>query len=240
MVRPKVASFRWVGFGVDLRVVATDAGPLFVARDVCAALDIEVPEESDHGRWGERLLRRYPGHTTHVALEGDFHHPDFDDVYTLDDLVAVAHDNPSWATAIFLNFIDGITTPEALEEVKAADPEPALKELAAGLTYSVARAARILSRDPVIVLGQQSLFEAMRGFGWIARDHEIWVPADEQLRAGHLVRHRQRVGGWAPKQKIIYPQIRITRSGLEQLHKRLGGIATLTLDEAPDLTLVEL
>jgi hypothetical protein len=115
--------------------------------------------------------------------------------------------------------------------------EPGRADLQAGRTFSVTRAARILSGDPALNYGQEALFETLSGYmGWIHRVQGIWTPSAEVLKAGWLVRHQVRVG----VRKTLYPQVRITHSGLTLLHQRLGGIAALTLDAAPPLTLLEI
>jgi hypothetical protein len=127
---------------------------------------------------------------------------------------------------------------DRLEQLSEAltHEEPGRAELLAGRTYSVARAAVMLSRDPAIDYGQKALFETLASYmNWIQRVDGIWVPTREVLRAGYLVRHNVVAG---PRK--AYPQIRITRAGLEVLHARFGGIAALTFDTPPPLTLLEL
>ena len=97
-------------------------------------------------------------------------------------------------------------------------------------------AARVLSRDPAIALGQNSLFEAMQAIGWIHRIDGIWQPDTQLVKRGLLLQQQERVRG----HKDLYPRIRITVTGMRNLHQRHGGIATLTLDPPITLTLVEI
>ena len=71
--------------------------------------------------------------------------------------------------------------------------------------------------------------------GWITRDLGIWIPTDDAMRQGWLLRHRVKIR----TDRVTYPQVRVTDAGLRELHSRLGGIATLNLDPAPTLTLIE-
>lgn len=240
LTRPKVVPFRWPDFGLDLRAIVLDSGDLlFFASDVCEALDIDVPVEFD-GAWPEPgKTYIYPGTTSRVVTAGGYAENDTDDVYTSAEVRRLALDNPEWFTAQFLDWLYELEHPAGgtVNVALFRQEEPALAEIAAGRTYSVGRAARLLARDPAIkTIGQQSLFAAMQEHGWISRDKEIWVPNDHQLRNGNLVRQRQRVQG----RKELYPQVRITRDGLKALHSLLGGMAALALDDGPDLTLVDL
>ncbi|MEO6115972.1 MAG: hypothetical protein ABIP33_06270 [Pseudolysinimonas sp.] len=102
-------------------------------------------------------------------------------------------------------------------------------------TFSVVSAANILSRDPVISLGRESLFHALREFGWITREAFAYIPADTALQAGWLARNQI----WNPRKPVAYNQVRLTREGLQEVQRRLGGVASLILDANPILPLVE-
>lgn len=240
LARPKVTPFRWADFGRDLRAIVLDDGSmLWLAVDICDALELDVPVESDKAWPVPNVTRLFPGHTQLVETLGGYADRDVDDVYDTAEVRRLAIDNPEWFTSQFLDFLRETQYPEGapLRVAMFREPEPALAEITAGRTYSVARAARLLARDPAIRnIGQHSLFEAMQVHGWISRDREIWIPNEDRLRLGHLVRQKQRVQG----RKELYPQIRITRDGLQTLHTILGGIATVALDDEPNLTLVEL
>lgn len=237
MTRPMVTPFRWAGHGIDVRGIVTENGPLFLAKDICEALEIEVEYESIPHSYPEQLVFKYPGKSITFETLGGAADSRFDQVYEVGEVFRVAYNNVTYVTDDFLFwFTEQVALLEQLDVDAFTDPEPGKSALANGATFSIARAARVLSGDPVISLGQQSLFEAMKNFGWISRDHETWIPADSELRAGHLVRHKQRV----PGRKELYNQIRITHDGLVALHARLGGLARLNLDAPPDLTLVEI
>jgi hypothetical protein len=239
MVRRPVLPFRWLEHdGFDLRTVTDHpAAPLFFAEDVCAAIHLFVPGETDHRRgW---VVYRWPGDTITIPdLVDEQGAPR--DLYTVDETYRVAGNHPDYQTADFLDFVDTVTrmVEEASREDEkfGVDAEPGRRE---NESYSVSGAARILTRDPALSYGQRSLFETLRKeLGWIDRQEGLWVPMPEPERLGFLIRQKVPVG---PKQsRILYPQVRITRTGLEQLHIRLGGVATLQLDAARHLTLLEI
>jgi phage antirepressor YoqD-like protein len=107
-----------------------------------------------------------------------------------------------------------------------AGPASSWNELAeAAGDYSVADAAKVLSRSDGIDTGERRLFKQMQGLGWIYRRDGHWSAYQAQLDTGRLV---EKVGQryWKPiaDQWIApTPTIRITPKGLQELHKRLGG-----------------
>lgn len=114
-------------------------------------------------------------------------------------------------------------------EAKVAELEPpatSWNELAeAAGDYSVADAAKVLSRDPAIRTGERRLFTAMAGLGWIFRRDGHWAAYQAQVDTQRLVEkvgkrfwHEGREEWVAPT-----PTIRITPKGLAALHKALGG-----------------
>lgn len=226
---PSLIPFRWVGYGRDLRTIIDDPlGPLFVAADVCEALEIDVPTETKDWRKGT-VLYSYPGNTTFRDDVVDEHGEPLH-LYAANQVRSVAADHPEYFTAMFLSWFDELLAEIATHHRglrRASRPEePAAPELAAGRTYSVRRAARILSRDPALEYGLHTLFAGMRRLGWVSKEHDIWVPAEASLQAGHLVRQKVHV----PGRREHYPQVRLTREGLAALHKQLGGVAQLDLD----------
>lgn len=93
--------------------------------------------------------------------------------------------------------------------------------------YSVADAAKVLSRDPAISIGRDRLFAHMAGDGWIFRDRgtNAWKAMQSQVDIGRLVEklgkpYLHEVSG---EMRASDPTIRITPKGLQELHKRLGG-----------------
>lgn len=240
---PIIVPLRWLGRGQDVRVTITrDHQVLVYAFDVFRALNLYTDTIERH--------RNYPLAAIALLPAG---------VKFLDDVVDESH---SAAPLYPLHRIQQIlrrspADPRLVEELlewlgevvadlmapparrAAVNAEPGLRELARGGTYSVRRGAEILSRDPALNYGRQSLFDAMQQLGWIARELGIWVPAEQPLEEGWLLRHRVKIGYEKRGERVSYPQIRITDAGLTELHARLGGIATLNLEDQPTLTLLD-
>lgn len=230
MVRPVIHIYRWLGHG-DIRAhLPHPDGPLFAIEDVCDLLELEVA--TFHDVFMDRTEYFWPAPT--IRLDGIQ-----DEFVTLAAARALAENNPSYLTPDFLTWLDErvdeirTLTVEAL--VDAATPTPeAARDLTR--TWSVRLAAKTLSRDPALNLGQNSLFTAMQGLGWIARVDGIWTPDAGVVKRGLLLQQAERIRG----HKELYPRIRITVDGMQELHRRLGGIATLTLEPPTTLTLVEI
>jgi hypothetical protein len=104
--------------------------------------------------------------------------------------------------------------------------------------FSVAEAARLLSRDPTISIGQTALFEWMHSTGWISKSRDrvtTWKPKRELLFIGYLAVLDNSI----PAHRDPYPQICITTPGMHALHERLGGTAALNLEPALDTPLLK-
>jgi hypothetical protein len=240
MVRTPIVPFRWVDHGRDVRAYLGGDVPLFMASDIYAALEIPL-ERGDYDQLLGRKSLLFPFPT---ATVDDIH--DIDGAptafFTVDQVRELAADQPMYTALDFSDWFDTLLVDNGGEHLDAtryaiADSEPGRIDLQAGRTFSIRRAALMLSRDPALDYGEKSLFAALSEYmHWIHREGGIWVPTEEVLRAGHLVRHPRIVG----PRKTLYPQIRVTPSGLKTLHQRFGGVATLSLETPPALTLLEL
>lgn len=113
-------------------------------------------------------------------------------------------------------------------------PASAWKELVeAEGDYSVADAAKVLSRDPNIDIGRDRLFMFMQSMGWVYRDQftRKWKAYQTQLTTKRLAEKASRpvlnpkTGQW----QVFEPSVRVTPKGLEDLHKRLGGNGSVAL-----------
>lgn len=118
-------------------------------------------------------------------------------------------------------------------EAKTRELEPAAKSwtylAAPGGDYSVAGAAKTLSRDPNISIGRNKLFAFMCEQRWIFRTsgkRAHWEAyQDKGINTGRLVHKlsspfmNDKTGEWEQPA----PTIRITPKGLHELHKLLGG-----------------
>ena len=100
---------------------------------------------------------------------------------------------------------------------------------AAGGDYSVAEAAKTLSRDPNIRIGRDQLFAAMRDAGWIFRTkgHRAHWEAyqDKAINTGRLVHKLSRpfLNESTGEMEQPSPTVRVTPKGLNELHVLLGG-----------------
>jgi DNA-damage-inducible protein D len=96
--------------------------------------------------------------------------------------------------------------------------------------YSVADAAKILSRDPAIQLGERRLFSQLRELGWVYRQR-----SDNRWRSMQTAVEAQRLSEipashYHPRTGALVldaPQLRVTQKGLHELHRRLGGVQPL-------------
>jgi hypothetical protein len=239
MLRPVMIPWRWTGHGLDIRTCITDGQTLFLADDICKALDLVVDVE--HDTFMDVDIRTYPAPTVEVdGLVDENQQPR--QFFTTAIVYALADERPMYIAddhGEFIEWIDEllntVLTEDRLEQVvDAALPEEPGR--AAGESYSVAKAAKILSRDPALDYGQQTLFAALQdSLGWITREAGVWVPSKASLQNGYLVRMTRR---W-PGQTELYRQVRLTPDGLKHLHERLGGVAALNLDAPVQPTLIE-
>lgn len=114
-------------------------------------------------------------------------------------------------------------------EQQAAELEPAARSwhtlAEATGDFMVADAAKILSRDPDIQIGQNRLFTVLRNLGWIYRGGDRrWRTKQTAIETRRLCEipksHFDRGTG---ELVVDAPQIRVTVKGIEYLHKYLGG-----------------
>lgn len=120
-------------------------------------------------------------------------------------------------------------------ETRVAELEPAAESwntlATANGDYLVADAAKILSSDPDIKLGQNRLYRVLSDLGW------LFKPADRRWRAyqQHVDNGRLSLiamSHYHPRTGELVvdpPQIRITVKGLGWLHQHLGGTRALAL-----------
>lgn len=86
--------------------------------------------------------------------------------------------------------------------------------------YSLRAAGQILSRDPLITLGQNQLMTYLREIAWVDRHGE---PYQQHVKAGRLVRRPTSYDHPHTGEPRLSFQVRVTVKGLGELHKRLGG-----------------
>ena len=104
-------------------------------------------------------------------------------------------------------------------------------------TFSAADAAKILSRDPAIALGQNRLFRTLEDLHWAYRQRRdrAWRARQSAVDAGWLTEipqshHHPRTG----ELLLDAPQLRITLKGLAELRQRLGTSEPLPLKAPRD------
>src|SRR5690606_24237303 len=103
--------------------------------------------------------------------------------------------------------------------------------------YSVRDAAKILSRDPAIDVGERRLFGLLAEQGWIYRQRGDgrWRAYQQYIERGWLSvlpssHYHPRTGELV----LDPPQVRITVRGIHQLHRLLGGTAPLQIEPAAE------
>lgn len=246
MTAPRVLTFRWqpatqfAPANIDVRLAITEGGgAVFFAEDICRALGLEIDASRYHTPDGMPVIRRiYPGHPT-FGFDLVDNDSDPIPVYTTDEVQALA--GGVWYTFAkdFITWVDTILTGLGVPTVADTDlqqPEPPASSCdTSAQTFSIALASKYLSRDPQINLGRDILFQTMRSFGWLTRELEVWIPTEAQLTAGTLVRDRTR----SRRHREAYPQVRVTAAGMRALHRSLGGIAPLNLEDDTQLSLVD-
>lgn len=99
--------------------------------------------------------------------------------------------------------------------------------------FSVGDAAKILSRDPAIKLGERRLFGLLAELGWIFRQQidRRYRPYQAVVDTGRLselpqTHYHPRTG----ELSVDPPQVRVTVKGLRWLHQHLGGAEQIKLD----------
>lgn len=113
-----------------------------------------------------------------------------------------------------------------------AGPASAYQQLvdAAG-DWSVSDAAKVLSRDPLISIGERRLYQFMSVIGWVFKRDGRWKAYQTQIENGRLVEKPARPFWHEGRGELVNgePSVRITPKGLADLHKRLGGSGQLAL-----------
>lgn len=95
--------------------------------------------------------------------------------------------------------------------------------------FAVGDAAKMLSRDPAISIGQNTLFRWLGKHGWLYRRGDEWHPYQERIDAGQLTLKTNRPY-WDSKRGVDVlpaPTVRVTAKGLQALYRALGGPAPM-------------
>ena len=116
-----------------------------------------------------------------------------------------------------------------LAKVRIRELEPAASAWGALVEatgdYSVADAAKMLSRDPAIAIGQNTLFRYLGKHGWLYQRNGEWHPYQERVDAGLLTLKTNRPY-WDSRRGVDVlpaPTVRVTAKGVQKLYRLLGG-----------------
>ncbi|MBW9095166.1 phage antirepressor KilAC domain-containing protein [Microbacterium jejuense] len=199
---------RWIGHG-DLTIVVD--GAVYARAD-------QVEQLAGIRPWsgGETLL----GDTWAREIDGQAY-------YDLDDAIARCE---AAGTAQATEFLDWLrTTIEQLltdEVLDLAHRAPAFIG-----SYPVALAARILSDDPAITIGQHGLFAHLEHIGWIERAGTDWAMTNLARRNGWLTVRDVTIPAANRAHRRTYPQLHVTPDGLHHLARTLHALHP---DRAPE------
>jgi len=100
--------------------------------------------------------------------------------------------------------------------------------------WSVADAAKILSRDPNIKTGQNRLFTLLYEWGWIYRAGDRHWRANQAKAVDTQRLSVMPASHYHPRTGQLVqdpPQIRVLPKGLVEMHRRLGGSAPLAVQQ---------
>ena len=100
--------------------------------------------------------------------------------------------------------------------------------------FAAGDAAKILSRDPAINLGERTLLGVLIALGWAYRQRGDRRPRAYQhaVRTGRLTELPQQPVWRSGRRSRSVPQVRVTVKGLLELHRRLGSGRQLALSVA--------
>lgn len=234
--------------GAPLRTLTDKAGePWFVAKDVCAILEISNPSDAlkrldDDERSRFNLGRQ--GETNIVNEAGLY-------VLVLGSRKPEAHEFKRWVTHEVLPSIrkhgaymtqqtldKALTSPDFLiqlatklkeEQEKVKELEPKAKALDDFTNIPdallVRDAAKLLSNDSNIQIGEHELRQWLVDNGWIYRQpNQSWCAASSRVRQGHMVMVSSRSHGiHKDGTPFAYPPTpKLTRKGLALIHQRLS------------------
>lgn len=91
--------------------------------------------------------------------------------------------------------------------------------------YSVGDTAKMLSRDPAITIGQNTLFRWMGKHGWLYQRNDEWHAYQERIDAGLLAckTNRPYWNDRLGREVVPAPTVRVTAKGMYKLYAALGG-----------------
>lgn len=256
-----LATHQFPTTGQAVRTVLVDGEPWFIAADVCAALGIGNPSQAvsyldedergatlitNEGRTRQLNIVSEPGLYSLILRSRKPEAKAFKRWITHEVLPAIRKTGRYEATptpditqldrrALAVMVIEAEDARIAAE-ARAAELEPRARSwdvlASADGDFSVGEAAKILSRDPAIQLGERRLFATLAEIGWVFRGRADgrWRPYQSAVEAKRLSELPQ--SHYHPRTGELVldpPQVRVTPKGLHELHRRLGGRAPLQL-----------
>lgn len=254
-------TFQFPATGHTVRTVVRDGEPWFVARDVCAVLGIANASDAvgrlDEDGVGSTDLIDSMGRAQRAAIVNEpglyelifqSRRPEakaFRRWVTAEVLPAIrktgryetapAPQVPQTYAQALRAAADADEAREAAEK-RAAELEPRAESwdalASADGDYLVRDAAKVLSRDPMISIGERRLFGYMEHLRWIYRQpsDRRWRAYQAQVDTGRLVeRAMSRPDPDGGDRHIEAPQVRITPKGLHELRQRLNGADPLPI-----------
>lgn len=255
MTGTELATYTFPATGHGIRVVMQSGEPWFYLADVCAALEIGQPrnvlsalDEDEHSRCvaadsdnsDEGTLIDIISEAGLFSMILRSRKPDAKVFkrWVTHDVLPEIRKTGSYGVQPQLpqTFAEALELAAAqareLEVVNAALTEALPKAESwdvlgtANGDLSVADAAKILSRDDNIKLGQQRLFTLLGEWSWIYRQtaDTRWRVMQTAVETGRLMElpgshYHPRTGELV----LDAPQVRVTVKGLHEIHRRLGG-----------------
>jgi prophage antirepressor-like protein len=257
----EIEVFQFPATGHEVRMMLLDGEPWFVARDVCAVLGISNGRDAvsrldedgvgtadvidSMGRSQRASVVSEPGLYELIFQSRKVEAKAFRRWVTNDVLptirrtgryeVAAVVGKPMSELEMAERYVAALQREQQLKaELETAAPKARSWDvLASGAgDYSVADAAKVLSRDPAIKLGQGRLFTLLGQWGWVYRQRgdDRWRPYQSAVETGRL--SELPASHYHPRTAELVidpPQVRVTTKGLHELHRRLGGTQPLTI-----------
>ncbi|MGC4154817.1 MAG: phage antirepressor [Propionicimonas sp.] len=239
----------------ELRTVVLDGDPWFVASDVATILGLGNPRPSlallDDDERGVHTVDTLggPQSLTIVSEPGLYslilrsRRPEakaFKRWLTHDVIPAIrktggfglAHQLPqNYAEA--LRELASTVEAHELAKVRIRELTPAASAWASLVEatgdYAVGDAAKMLSRDPSIAIGQNTLFRWLGKHGWLYRRADEWHPYQDKIDSGLLTLKTNRPY-WDSRRGVDVlpaPTVRVTAKGVQKLYVLLGGAEAL-------------
>jgi anti-repressor protein len=259
----EIQPFEFPATGQQVRTVVIDGEPWFVARDVAGVLGYSNGSRDIARHTSERQRREYrigtpSGEQTAVVLSepGVYRMVmrsnmpkavEFQDWLAEDVIPSIRQTGryeaaqpafvmPTHAEALrgWASEIEAREVAEA--QVAVLEPRAQAWDTLASAEgdFSVRDAAKILSRDPLVRLGERRLFTLLGSWGWLYRQQtdRRWRVMQTAVEAGRL--SEIPASHYHPRSGDLVldpPQVRVTAKGLLDPHRRLGGKGPLPIEQ---------